>query len=267
MTAENRITQCFQKLGARREKGLIAYICAGDPDLNTTVRLVEAMAAVGADLIEMGIPFSDPIADGPSIQHASARALAGGVRVAGIMQAAAEIRRRTDVPLLFMTYYNPVLQYGPERFVHDCATAGVDGLIVPDLPLEESGVLLEPADAAGVALIPLVAPTTNTERLQAISPTARGFVYCVSVTGVTGARQEIRTDLEKFTRRVRAHTGLPLAVGFGISGPNAAARVASCCDAVVVGSAIVERVAAAGADPVSAASGLVEEIKNALVNS
>ncbi|OAT86418.1 tryptophan synthase subunit alpha [Desulfotomaculum copahuensis] len=267
MTAVNRISRCFDELAARREKGLIAYICAGDPDLDTTVRLVEAIAAAGADLVELGIPFSDPVADGPSIQRAAARALAGGVKVAQIIAAAARIRRRTDVPLIFMTYYNPVLQYGLEEFVRDAASAGVDGLIVPDLPLEEAGALLAPAGGAGLALIPLVAPTTTPERLQAISAAARGFVYCVSVTGVTGARQEIHTDLAKFTGRVRAYTGLPLAVGFGISGPAAAARVAPCCDAVVVGSAIVDRVAAAAdSDPVPAAAGLAGEIKSALVN-
>ncbi|HAP93491.1 MAG TPA: tryptophan synthase subunit alpha [Desulfotomaculum sp.] len=262
----NRITHKFQELANSREKGLITYLTAGDPDLKTSVELVAAMDRAGADLIEIGIPFSDPVADGPSIQQASTRALAKGVRLAAIMEAAAEMRKLTNLPLIFMTYYNPVLQYGLERFVQDAVRAGVDGLIIPDLPYEETQPLQSMADPSGLALIPLVAPTTTDGRLKNISSYARGFIYCVSVTGVTGARQQISTDLEQFITRVRKHTSLPIAIGFGIAGPQQAARVASFCDAVVVGSAIVNTVAAQStkSSAISSVAGLVKEIKSAL---
>lgn len=262
----NRITRKFQELANSREKGLITYLTAGDPDLETSVELVAAMDRAGADLVEIGIPFSDPVADGPSIQQASARALARGVRIAAIMETAAKIRKLTKLPLIFMTYYNPILQYGLERFVQDAVQAGIDGLIIPDLPFEETQPLQSMADSSGLALIPLVAPTTTDGRLKNISSCARGFIYCVSVTGVTGAREQINTDLEQFATRVRKHTGLPIAIGFGIAGPQQALRVAPYCDAIVVGSAIVNTIAAQSTKPgaISSAAGLVKEIKSAL---
>lgn len=261
----NRITQRLRELALKGEKALITYITAGDPDLNTTARLVHTMAAAGSDLVEVGIPFSDPVADGPVIQQASTRALAGGITVRQILKMCENARQDTDIPLILMTYYNPVFQYGLENFVRDATASGVDGLIVPDLPYEECGDLLALTDHYGLALIPLVAPTTTDIRLDAIASVARGFVYCVSVTGVTGTREEIHTDLAKFIRRVRRHISLPAAIGFGIAGPEQAARVTPYCDGVVVGSAIVKLVAAAGSgDPAPAVASLVKEIKQAI---
>ncbi len=264
MSAENRMKRKFDQLAAGKKKGLITYVMAGDPDLETTVRLAQTMEQAGADFIELGIPFSDPVADGAAIQKAAQRALERGVRMAQIIQAASQIRVRTQIPLILMTYYNPVVQYGREEFVRDAVGAGVDGLIVPDLPCEEAGPLLEVADSCGLALIPLVAPTTNERRLKKIGLCARGFVYCVSVTGVTGAREHISTDLGEFTARVRAQINLPLAIGFGIAGPRQAAQAAPFCDAVVVGSAIVNVVAEHGSLADFAVAKLIRDIKSAL---
>lgn len=265
--ADNRITVKFDELRQKKEKGLITYVTAGYPDLDATVELAAAMDGAGTDLIELGIPFSDPVADGPVIQQAAQGALASGVRLSSIMRTAARIRSKTDIPLIFMTYYNPVLQYGLDRFVEHSATSGIDGLIVPDLPREEAGPLLEGCRKEGVALIPLVAPTTTPERMEMICRDAEGFVYCVSVTGVTGARKEIDTDVANFTTGVRKYTHLPLALGFGISGPQLGARFSKYCDAVVVGSAIVNLVLQNKERDkmLAAVSGLVGDIKKALV--
>lgn len=262
----NRITQKFQDLIRRREKGLITYITAGDPNLETTIGIVEAMDKAGADLVEIGVPFSDPVADGPSIQQASTRALAKGVRLAAIIEAAAEMRKRTKLPLIFMTYYNPILQYGLERFARDAVRVGVDGVIVPDLPHEETQPLKSAGDLYNLFLIPLIAPTTNEGRMIKILSEAKGFVYCVSVAGVTGARQQINTDLEYFTKQVRKHTNLPIAIGFGIAGPLQAAKVAPFCDAVVVGSAVVNIIATQSEkiSVITSVQGLIREIKSAL---
>lgn len=265
--SQNRITVKFNELRQKKEKGLIAYVTAGYPDLDATVEIAAAMAAAGADLIELGIPFSDPVADGPVIQQAAQGALESGVRLSSIVRAAEKIRSNTDIPLIFMTYYNPILQYGLERFVEHSAASGIDGFIVPDLTHEEAGPLLECCRKKGAALIPLVAPTTTPKRMEMICRDAGGFIYCVSVTGVTGARKEIGTDVENFTGGVRKYTQLPLAIGFGISSPQLAARFSSYCDAVVVGSAIVNLVIQNKERDkmLSAVSGLVGDIKKALV--
>ncbi len=264
--AENRITVKFNELRQKKEKGLITYVTAGYPDLDATVEIAEAMTKAGADLIELGIPFSDPVADGPVIQEAAQGALESGVGLSSIIRTAETIRSKTDIPLIFMTYYNPVLQYGLDRFVKHSAASGIDGLIVPDLPHEEAGPLLECCRKEGVALIPLVAPTTTPKRMEMICRDAEGFVYCVSVTGVTGARKEIDTDLANFTGGVRKHTDLPLAIGFGISSPELAARFKDYCDGLVVGSAIVNLVIKNKERDkmLSAVSGLVGDIKKAL---
>ncbi|MEW6448114.1 MAG: tryptophan synthase subunit alpha [Bacillota bacterium] len=235
----SRIAQAFGRLKERGEKGLITYLMAGDPDLGRTEELIALMAGAGADIIEIGIPFSDPLADGPIIQAAANRALSNGVTVRGILEAVGRMRKKVNLPLVLMTYYNPVLQYGLENFCCSAAENGVDGLIVPDLPLEESGLLREYTGRRGIDLIPLVAPTSTQERLAAICAAARGFVYCVSVTGVTGVRERIETDLRTLSVLIRNCTDLPVAIGFGVSGPDAAVRVAPYCDAVVVGSALV----------------------------
>lgn len=235
----SRITETFGRLRERSEKGLITYLMAGDPDLGRTKELIARMAEAGADIIEIGIPFSDPLADGPVIQAAANRALSNGITVRGVLEAVGQTRKKVSLPLVLMTYYNPVLQYGIEKFCRDAAENGVDGLIVPDLPHEESGPLREYTGRYGIDLIPLVAPTSTPARLAAICAAARGFIYCVSVTGVTGMREKIETDLRTFGGLVRGYTDLPVAIGFGVSGPDAAARMAPYCDAVVVGSALV----------------------------
>ncbi|RPF43016.1 tryptophan synthase alpha chain [Thermodesulfitimonas autotrophica] len=240
----SRIAETFAGLRKRGEKGLVTYLTAGDPDLERTAALIAVMDQAGADIIEIGIPFSDPLADGPVIQAASNRALAAGVTVDRILAMVAEVRAAVAAPLVLMTYYNPVFQQGLEAFCRRAAESGVDGMIVPDLPYEESGPLLRAADRYGIDLIPLVAPTSTPSRIAAICARARGFIYCVSVTGVTGMRETIETDLRSLGDSIRQHTNLPVAIGFGVSGPEAAARVAPFCDAVVVGSAIVRLIGA-----------------------
>nr|5EY5_A Chain A, LBCATS-a [synthetic construct]5EY5_C Chain C, LBCATS-a [synthetic construct] len=239
----NRIAEAFEELKKKGEKALIPFITAGDPDLETTLELVRALVEAGADIIELGIPFSDPLADGPTIQRASQRALASGTTLDKVFEMVRELREKnTDVPIVFLTYYNPIFRYGIERFVKECAEAGVDGLIVPDLPPEEAADLAAAAEKYGVDLIFLVAPTSTDERIKMIAKHASGFVYCVSVTGVTGARSEIAADLAELVSRIRKHTDLPIAVGFGISTPEQAAEVAQVADGVIVGSAIVKRI-------------------------
>lgn len=236
----SRIEATFETLLNRRSKALIPYITAGDPDIETTKRLVEAMEQNGADIIELGVPFSDPLADGTTIQRASQRALQRGIDLATILKAVAEIRRESSIPLVLMTYYNPVLRYGIERFVHQASGAGVDGVILPDLPPEEAEEFLELAKPRDFDLIFLVAPTSTPERIRLVDQYSSGFIYCVSLTGVTGARGEIYRGLSDFIKGVRAHTDKPLAIGFGISTPKQAGEVARIADGVIVGSAIVD---------------------------
>jgi tryptophan synthase alpha chain len=266
MSRRGLLENKLMEMQRRGEKALIPYICGGDPGLEETVRLVPALALAGADVVEIGIPFSDPVADGPVIQKAAARALAAGATTAKILGAVTEIRRHTDVPIVLMSYYNPIYSFGVEKFAEAAVDAGVDGVIVPDIPLEESGPLRQAAAASGLAVVPLVAPNSGPERLAAITAAGSGFIYCVSVKGVTGVRQEIDTDITKFISCVRSHTKLPLAVGFGISGPEQAAQMAGYCDAVVVGSALVEIISGKGKSPdlIPAVARRVREIKQAL---
>ena len=238
------IEKRLAELRKNGEKALIPFITAGDPDMATTVKLVLAMAEAGADVIELGVPFTDPVADGPAIQRASIRSLAGGTTLGSILEAVKQIRQQSEVPLVLMTYYNPVFRYGIDKFVSEAAEAGVNGLIVPDSPLEEATPLGEPARAKGIALINLVAPNTPEERIEKITAQAGGFIYCVSSLGVTGVRQAIRTDIANFINRVRKYTALSVAVGFGISGPSQAAEMSQYCDAVIVGSALVNLIEA-----------------------
>jgi tryptophan synthase alpha chain len=236
------ITQTFENLKKNGRKALIPYVSCGDPSLEFTEKLVLGLEEAGADLVELGIPYSDPVADGPTIQKASQRALAGGVTLEKVMRTASRIRQQARLPLLFMAYYNSIYRPGPERFVVQAAGAGISGLIVPDLPLEEALPLKRAASGAGIDLIFLAAPTSTAARLQKIAKLAGGFVYCVSVTGVTGSRKEMPGGLEEFLSRVRASTDLPLAVGFGVSGPESAARMGSAADGVIVGSSLIERI-------------------------
>ena len=219
-------------------KAFIAFITCGDPDLETTAAAVRAAAENGADLIELGIPFSDPTAEGPVIQAANIRALAGGVTTDRIFEFVRELRRDVEIPMVFMTYANVVFSYGSERFISTCSQVGIDGLILPDLPFEEREEFLPECRKYGVDLISLIAPTSE-GRVAMIAREAEGFLYLVSSLGVTGVRNEIETDLVSMVQMVRQNTDVPCAIGFGISTPEQAKQMAGLSDGVIVGSAIV----------------------------
>ncbi|KYH33037.1 tryptophan synthase subunit alpha [Neomoorella mulderi] len=256
-----RIGATFAAREKEGRKALIVYLCAGDPSLEVTAAAVEELAAAGVDIIELGVPFSDPVADGPVIQAASTRALAGGTNLRKILDLVKDLRSRVSLPLVLMSYYNPLLQYGLAALAADLAAAGVDGLIVPDLPLEESAPLREKLAAVKLAAIPLVAPTTPAERLQQIAAAAQGFIYCVSLTGVTGARESLPPGIAAYLARVRETTDLPLGVGFGISHPEQARLLAPLCDGIIVGSAIVRELHEGG---LPAAVKLVQNLRQAI---
>jgi len=234
----SRIAEKFAELRSRGAVGFIPYLTFGDPEVDRTVPLLEALDRAGADLIEVGVPFSDPMADGPVLQRAAERALAGGASLRGCLDRVAEFRRGSDVPIILFGYYNPIFRYGLERFAADARTAGVDGVLCVDLPPEESVGLDRAARARGLDVIHLLAPTSTLGRMRKVLSRARGFVYFVSVAGVTGARAALPENLENLVRSVKRLTPLPIGVGFGISTPEQAARVATFADAVVVGSAI-----------------------------
>lgn len=245
----SRLTQSFFTALAHGRPAVIPYVTAGDPALGPTADLIEALAEAGADVIEVGIPFSDPLADGPTIQRSGQRSLANGTRVADVLDAVAEVRRRgVDVPIALLAYYNCVLRQGEQTFVQQAAAAGADGLIIPDLPPEEATSLRAHARTVGLDSVPLAAPTSTDERLRLISATASGFIYCVSVTGVTGARTQLSNALPAFLRRVREHVGpeMPIAVGFGISDVDQARTVGRLADGVIVGSALLDRMEQGG---------------------
>jgi tryptophan synthase alpha chain len=252
LSAPSRIDATFAACRARGEAALVTYVMGGDPDLATSRAMALACVEGGADLLEIGMPFSDPIADGPTIQRAAERALAAGTRAADCIELAAGVRARCAAPIALMGYVNPVLAYGEERFVEDCARAGVDALILPDLPPEESADLARLARARGVATVFLLAPTSTPERRRAACAAASGFLYFVSVTGVTGARRAVSDDLAPALRAVREESPVPVVVGFGVSTPAQARALAGLADGVVVGSAIVSRVAEGGARRVRA---------------
>jgi tryptophan synthase alpha chain len=242
----DRIAAAFERAKSENRAALVIFITCGDPDLHTTLELVPALAAAGADIVELGFPHSDPIAEGPTIQAASQRALAGGVDTGDVLEVAAKVRAKSEVPLVLMGYMNNVLAYGEQQLVTDAAAAGVDGLIVVDAPFDERPALHEACEEAGVHRVLLVAPTTPPERLVQISGRSSGFVYCVSVTGVTGARSELPSHLTSLISRVKRVSSLPVAVGFGISTPEQAAEVATVADGVVVGSAVIDALTAGG---------------------
>ncbi len=228
-------------------KAFIPFITAGDPSLDLTEELVLGMAAAGADLIELGIPFSDPIAEGVVIQRADERALRAGTTTDKIFAMAERVRAKCDVPLAFMTYVNPIFTYGTEKFMQKCQAAGIDAVIVPDLPFEEKGELQPYCNRVGIALISLIAPTSQ-ERISMIAAEAQGFVYCVSSMGVTGVRSQISTDAMEMVKMVKEVKDIPCAIGFGISTPEQAGQMASGADGVIVGSAIVKIVEQYGHD-------------------
>jgi tryptophan synthase alpha chain len=233
-----RIAETFAALRSRGEVALIPYITAGDPDLDTTFQLVHELARQGADLIELGVPFSDPMADGPTHQRAAERALRSGTSLGRVLELVQNLRRALTVPLILFTYYNPVFRYGGERFARDTRQAGADGVLCVDLPPEEADELKRETDRQDLDLIFLLAPTSSLSRVRIVLTRARGFVYYVAVTGVTGARAMLPPDLSEMVRRIRAISPVPVGVGFGISSPEQAAQVASVADAVIVGSAL-----------------------------
>ncbi|MEN2980241.1 tryptophan synthase subunit alpha [Tistrella bauzanensis] len=238
-----RIDRRFASLKAQGRAGLVTFVTAGDPDLETGARVMAELATAGADVIELGVPFTDPMADGPAIQRAGLRALAAGVTMVKVLDMVRDFRQRdTDTPVVLMGYYNPIYAYGPERFAGDAIAAGVDGLIVVDLPAEEEDELVRFTDPAGLALVRLVAPTTSAERLPLVVGRASGFLYYVSITGITGTAAADISKVAPSVARIRAASELPVAIGFGIRTPEQAAAFAAIGDAVVVGSAIVQEV-------------------------
>jgi tryptophan synthase alpha chain len=234
-----RIGGLFENLRRSGKKGLIAYLTVGDPSPERTPGLVEALVRGGADLIELGVPFSDPIADGPVIQRAGERALRAGTTLRGVLEIAREIRTRSEVPLLLFTYLNPVLRYGLEALVRDAAASGIDGCLLTDASVEEAGDYVRVMRGAGLDTVFLAAPTSSARRLQLVAEYSSGFIYLVSRTGVTGERESLSGSVGPLIRGMRAITQLPLAVGFGISRPEHVAELGQQVEAVVVGSAIV----------------------------
>jgi tryptophan synthase alpha chain len=240
--ATTRIARRFEELGRRGEMGLVAFISAGDPSLAATESFVLALANAGADVIELGVPFSDPVADGPAIQRSSERALLAGATLAGVLDLVGSIRRKSDVPLVLFSYFNPVLQMGVERFARRAAEAGADGVLITDLTPEEAGDYRRIVREHGLDTIFLAAPTSTDERLARIAEVTSGFLYVISRTGVTGARESLPEDLPALIRRVRRVTSLPVAVGFGISLPGQVSVLGGLADAAVVGSALVQEI-------------------------
>lgn len=239
----SRIEEILGDLRGRGEKALITFITAGDPDLATSEQLIHTLVEAGADLIELGVPFSDPMADGPTIQASSERALAAGTTLAGVLAMVRRVREHTNTPILLMGYYNPIFSYGTERFARDAAEAGIDGLLLVDLPPEEAGELQPFLQAAGIDLITLLAPTTDRQRMARLAEAAEGFLYYVSMTGVTGSQQVDAESIRAVVSELQKTSRVPVAVGFGVTTPEAAHHIAGFADAVVVGSALVKIIA------------------------
>lgn len=236
----NRIDRLFAKLRKERKKAFIVYITAGYPSLMATEKLISGLEKSGVDLIELGIPFSDPLADGPTIQKASERAISGGANIKSILRIVRSARKKVKLPLVFMTYYNLVSHYGLERFVGESKAAGADGIIIPDLPHEEAKKLIDVSKRQDFATVFLAAPTSTAARLKNISVKSKGFIYYVSLMGVTGAREELAEDIVGNIRRLKRITKKPVCVGFGISRPEQAKRIARLADGVIVGSAVIK---------------------------
>ncbi len=258
-----RIAEKFAALRARGERALIPFVTGGDPDLATTAALVRGVVAAGADAVEIGVPFSDPIGDGPTIQRASERALRGGASLRRILDLVKNLRPEVDVPLILMGYANPLEAMGAQAFADAAREVGVDGVIVADLPPEEGEELYAAVEACGVDPVLLAAPTTGDARLEMLARRTRGFLYCVSLMGVTGARPALAAGVAERVRRVRAISDIPVCVGFGVSTPDHARAIAEHADGVVVGGAIVDRIEAAASPEaaVEAAARFVAELK------
>ncbi|HKF71682.1 MAG TPA: tryptophan synthase subunit alpha [Stellaceae bacterium] len=259
--SETRIARRFVKLKAEGRAGFVTYLSCGDPDAETFARILAGLPKAGADLIEVGVPFSDPMADGPAIQAAGLRALKAGMTLAKTLAIVRAFRRGdAETPIVLMGYYNPIYRYGAETFCADARAAGVDGLITVDLPPEEDEELHAPARAAGIDLVSLTAPTSDEKRLPVVLRRATGFIYHVSIAGITGTKSADITDVAKAVARIRRHTPLPVAVGFGIKTAEQAAEVARVADAAVVGTALVQRVASCLDDKNRARPGLAEAV-------
>jgi tryptophan synthase alpha chain len=238
----NRIEQRFKELRINKKKAFIAFITAGYPDLNTTEKLIKEFDRIGVDIIELGVPFTDPMADGPVIQEASQAALRKRVHLIDILNLVRRVRKTVTIPICLMTYYNPIFCFGEEKFIKKASDCGVDGLIVPDLPPEEGALLKKNADRAGIDIICFIAPTTSPERIKYISKVAKGFIYYVSLTGVTGARTTIPADLARNIKLIRRFTKKPVCVGFGVSNSLQVKLIGKFSDGVIVGSAIVKKI-------------------------
>jgi tryptophan synthase alpha chain len=262
----SRLGPVLETLRARDEAALVPFIMAGDPDLDTTLRLALGAAAAGADALEIGVPFSDPTADGPVLQRSAERALKKGVSLPRVLGMVSEFRRQSELPLILFGYYNPIFHYGPERFARDAVASGADGCLVVDLPPEEADELQRFTDPAGLDFVFLIAPTSGPERVRHIVRRARGFVYYVSLTGVTGARTTLPENLEPAIAALRKQTTLPIGVGFGISSPEQAAAVSAFSDVVIVGSALMRLVEEHGASgqAVEEVSAFIRSLKAAM---
>ncbi|SDZ24504.1 tryptophan synthase, alpha chain [Bacillus sp. 166amftsu] len=236
MMGVERITAAFQN----GKKAFIPYVMGGDGGLETLKEQIRFLDEAGASIVEIGIPFSDPVADGPTIQRAGKRALDNGTTLGGIFQALAEVRQEVNIPFVLMTYLNPILAFGKERFIRSCLEAGVDGIIVPDLPYEEQDIIAPLLRDANIALIPLVTVTSPVERIEKITRESQGFVYAVTVAGVTGVRRDFKQEIHSYLEKVKAHVHLPVVAGFGISKAEHIEEMITVCDGVVVGSKVIE---------------------------
>ncbi|MDD4908196.1 MAG: tryptophan synthase subunit alpha [Candidatus Omnitrophota bacterium] len=240
----NRIDKKFKELKARDKKAFIAFVTCGYPDIAATEKLVLEFDRSGADIVELGVPFSDPIADGPVIQEASVKALLNNVNLYDVLSLVKRLRRKTEIPLCAMTYYNPVFCFGEERFLKEAKNSGLDGLIIPDLPPEEAGSLLKLSRSYGLDVILFLSPTSSRERAKFIVKKARGFIYYVSLTGVTGSRKSLPADMSKNIKEIKKTTDIPVCVGFGVSAPEHVRQVYKVADGAIVGSAIIQQIKA-----------------------
>lgn len=255
----SRIKNAF----ANNNKAFIAFLTAGDPSISKTEEFIYKLIEGGADLIEIGIPFSDPIAEGPVIQSANIRSLSGGTRIKNVFELVERVRKNTQIPLVFLTYMNTVFKYGTADFFKKCSETGIDGIIIPDLPFEEKVEIKESANKYGVDIISLIAPTSE-DRIKSIAEESEGFVYVVSSMGVTGMRSEIKTDLESITNAVRKYTDNPVAIGFGINSPEQAEKYSRIADGVIVGSAIVKIIEKHGEDSAEYLKEYAQSMKSAM---
>jgi len=262
-----RMDKKFSELKKKGSKALVAYLTAGYPNLEATRDLVLALDGAGVDVLELGIPFSDPTADGPAIQKASQEALRGGTTLSRVLRLLGDLRTSTEIPTILFSYYNPIFVFGNQRFAREAAAAGADGVLVVDLPLEEAAELKNFTDEFGLALIPLVAPTTGVERMEKISREASGFIYYVSLTGVTGTGSPVLAELRENVGRIKSKTEIPVVAGFGISTLAQAREIASAADGVVVGSAFIRLIAEKGngRGVAEAVGALAKSLKDALV--